>query len=210
MEAAVAATTSSLLLFSPRRTPTNLPSPSLFRPPCNSCSVSSAKQQQQQLVCLAVPWLNSKRSGTLRLSPMRLANGFCTPVHFLNHTLETINEQCITVSNSAAQYAASCITYWFLHSSSTSESIRWPVFACPFPLLELYMEMLLRNKTQMHFALSISGDGDWRHIGYKVARPGAFEIDSDAVTVGRVPDKADIVLPVATVSGTHARLEEKF
>ncbi|KAG2481061.1 hypothetical protein PVAP13_J064901 [Panicum virgatum] len=61
----------------------------------------------------------------------------------------------------------------------------------------------------MHFALSISGDGDWRHIGYKVARPGAFEIASDAVTVGRVADKADIVLPIATVSGTHARLEKK-
>jgi hypothetical protein len=33
----------------------------------------------------------------------------------------------------------------------------------------------------MHFALSISGDGDWRHIGYKVARPGAFEIASVCV-----------------------------
>jgi len=32
--------------------------------------------------------------------------------------------------------------------------------------------------SQVHFALSISGDGDWRHIGYKVARPGAFEIAS--------------------------------
>ncbi|CAD6268740.1 unnamed protein product [Miscanthus lutarioriparius] len=31
----------------------------------------------------------------------------------------------------------------------------------------------------------------------------------DAVTVGRVADKAGIVLPVATVSGTHARLEKK-
>lgn len=57
--------------------------------------------------------------------------------------------------------------------------------------------------------LDPAGDGDWRHIGYKVARPGAFEVVSDAVTVGRVADKADIVLPVATVSGTHARLEKK-
>ncbi|XP_062204644.1 uncharacterized protein LOC133906689 [Phragmites australis] len=57
--------------------------------------------------------------------------------------------------------------------------------------------------------LDPAGDGDWRHIGYKVPRPGAFEIASDAVTVGRVADKADIVLPVATVSGAHARLEKK-
>ncbi|KAG2599293.1 hypothetical protein PVAP13_5KG380142 [Panicum virgatum] len=62
---------------------------------------------------------------------------------------------------------------------------------------------------QVHLTFSISGDGDWRHIGYKVARPGAFEIASDALTVGRVADKADIVLPVATVSSTHARLEKK-
>jgi pSer/pThr/pTyr-binding forkhead associated (FHA) protein len=29
------------------------------------------------------------------------------------------------------------------------------------------------------------------------------------VTVGRVPESADIVIPVATVSGVHARLEKK-
>ncbi|XP_078181289.1 SMAD/FHA domain-containing protein [Carex rostrata] len=53
------------------------------------------------------------------------------------------------------------------------------------------------------------GDGDCRHIGYKVARPGAFEIGSSSVIVGRVPEKADVVLPVATVSGLHARLDKK-
>ncbi|KAJ3684298.1 hypothetical protein LUZ61_013462 [Rhynchospora tenuis] len=53
------------------------------------------------------------------------------------------------------------------------------------------------------------GDGDFGHIGYKVARPGAFEVASSSVTVGRVPEKADIVLPVATVSGLHARLDIK-
>ncbi|RCV36768.1 hypothetical protein SETIT_8G007800v2 [Setaria italica] len=63
--------------------------------------------------------------------------------------------------------------------------------------------------SSVRWVLDPAGDGDWRHIGYKVARPGAFEIASDAVTVGRVADKADIVLPVATVSGTHARLEKK-
>ncbi|GJN13924.1 hypothetical protein PR202_gb00681 [Eleusine coracana subsp. coracana] len=59
------------------------------------------------------------------------------------------------------------------------------------------------------WVLDPAGDGDWRHIGYKVPRPGAFEIASDSVTVGRVAETADIVLPVATVSGTHARLEKK-
>lgn len=52
------------------------------------------------------------------------------------------------------------------------------------------------------------GDGDSRHIGYKIARPGAFEIASDVVTVGRVREKADIVLPVPTVSGLHARIQK--
>ncbi|KAH6832007.1 SMAD/FHA domain-containing protein [Perilla frutescens var. hirtella] len=52
------------------------------------------------------------------------------------------------------------------------------------------------------------GDGDSRHIGYKIARPGAFEIASNVVTIGRVPDKADVVIPVPTVSGLHARIEK--
>ncbi|KAG8371065.1 hypothetical protein BUALT_Bualt13G0048200 [Buddleja alternifolia] len=52
------------------------------------------------------------------------------------------------------------------------------------------------------------GDGDSRHIGYKVARPGAFEIASDVVTVGRVREKADLVIPVPTVSGLHARIQK--
>ncbi|PIN24920.1 Zeaxanthin epoxidase [Handroanthus impetiginosus] len=52
------------------------------------------------------------------------------------------------------------------------------------------------------------GDGDSRHIGYKIAIPGAFEIFSDVVTIGRVPEKADIVIPVPTVSAMHARIEK--
>ncbi|XP_039848337.1 uncharacterized protein LOC120707497 isoform X1 [Panicum virgatum] len=63
--------------------------------------------------------------------------------------------------------------------------------------------------SSVRWVLDPAGDGDWRHIVYKVARPGAFEIASDALTIGRVADKADIILPVATVSGTHARLEKK-
>uniref|UniRef100_A0A453HQL3 FHA domain-containing protein n=1 Tax=Aegilops tauschii subsp. strangulata TaxID=200361 RepID=A0A453HQL3_AEGTS len=43
----------------------------------------------------------------------------------------------------------------------------------------------------------------------RVARPGAIEIASEAMTVGRVPENADVVIPVATVSGVHARLEKK-
>ncbi|KAF4360264.1 hypothetical protein F8388_020555 [Cannabis sativa] len=53
------------------------------------------------------------------------------------------------------------------------------------------------------------GDGDSRHIGFKVDLPNAYEIASDEVTVGRVPDKADLVIPVATVSARHARIEKK-
>lgn len=53
------------------------------------------------------------------------------------------------------------------------------------------------------------GDGDTRHIGFKVSMPVAFEIASSVVTIGRLPEKADIVVPVATVSGVHARIEKK-
>ncbi|XP_052139491.1 uncharacterized protein LOC127757940 [Oryza glaberrima] len=66
------------------------------------------------------------------------------------------------------------------------------------------------STTSERWVLEPAGDGDWRHIGYRVARPGGFQIASEAaVTVGRVPEQADIVLSVATVSGTHARLEKK-
>nr|XP_023921629.1 uncharacterized protein LOC112033082 isoform X1 [Quercus suber] len=54
------------------------------------------------------------------------------------------------------------------------------------------------------------GDGDSRHIGSKVKMPDAFEIVSNEVTVGRVPEKANIVIPIATaVSGLHARIQKK-
>ncbi|VVA34296.1 PREDICTED: FHA [Prunus dulcis] len=42
------------------------------------------------------------------------------------------------------------------------------------------------------------GDGDTRHIGFKVPMPSAFEISADEVTVGRLPEEADMVIPVAT------------
>ncbi|KAK6926461.1 Forkhead-associated (FHA) domain [Dillenia turbinata] len=53
------------------------------------------------------------------------------------------------------------------------------------------------------------GDGNSRHIGYKVPMPDAFEIASSSVTVGRLAEKADMVIPVATVSGVHALLQNK-
>ncbi|CAO2840966.1 unnamed protein product [Amaranthus hypochondriacus] len=53
------------------------------------------------------------------------------------------------------------------------------------------------------------GDGDWKHIGFKVDMPSAYEIFSEQMIVGRVPEKADLVIPVATVSGVHARIENK-
>ncbi|CAI9106022.1 OLC1v1005072C1 [Oldenlandia corymbosa var. corymbosa] len=52
------------------------------------------------------------------------------------------------------------------------------------------------------------GDGDSRHIGVKTARADAFEISSSDITVGRVADRADIVIPVPTVSGVHARIQK--
>ncbi|KAI3450093.1 hypothetical protein Pfo_006758 [Paulownia fortunei] len=52
------------------------------------------------------------------------------------------------------------------------------------------------------------GDGDSRHIGYKIAMPGAFEIASNVVTVGRVREKADVVISVPTVSALHARIQK--
>ncbi|XP_020102121.1 uncharacterized protein LOC109719735 isoform X1 [Ananas comosus] len=57
--------------------------------------------------------------------------------------------------------------------------------------------------------LEPAGDGDSRHIGYRVPLPDAFEVASDTVTVGRLPENADVAIPVATVSRIHARLEKK-
>ncbi|KAK8582178.1 hypothetical protein V6N13_145158 [Hibiscus sabdariffa] len=57
--------------------------------------------------------------------------------------------------------------------------------------------------------LEPAGDGDSRHIGFKVQMPDAFEIASSEVTVGRLPEKAGVVIPVATVSAVHARIQKK-
>lgn len=52
------------------------------------------------------------------------------------------------------------------------------------------------------------GDGTTEHlVNRKVAVPGAFRLSKDATTVGRLAGKVDMVIPIATVSGLHARLE---
>ncbi|KAI3461202.1 hypothetical protein Pfo_017865 [Paulownia fortunei] len=60
----------------------------------------------------------------------------------------------------------------------------------------------------VRWVLEPIGNGDSRHIGYKIAMPGAFEIASNVITVGRVPEKADIVISVPTVSALHARIQK--
>ncbi|XP_009606603.1 uncharacterized protein [Nicotiana tomentosiformis] len=55
--------------------------------------------------------------------------------------------------------------------------------------------------------LEFIGDGDARHIGSPTAKPGSLEIPSGAVTVGRLAEKADMVIPVPTVSAVHALLQ---
>ncbi|CAI0452292.1 unnamed protein product [Linum tenue] len=65
------------------------------------------------------------------------------------------------------------------------------------------------SAVQERWILVPVGDGDTRHIGFEVKMPGAFEIASNEVTVGRVPEKANMVIPVATVSGVHARIQKK-
>ncbi|KAL3625723.1 hypothetical protein CASFOL_030252 [Castilleja foliolosa] len=51
------------------------------------------------------------------------------------------------------------------------------------------------------------GDGDSSHIGYNIEMPGPIEISYNVVNVGRDGEKADIVVPVPTVSALHARIQ---
>ncbi|KAF8648865.1 hypothetical protein HU200_064568 [Digitaria exilis] len=104
--------------------------------------------------------------------------------------------------SSAKQQHLVCLAVPRLHNQRRRSSLR-----CSSSLAD--GESTLGSSSSVRWVLDPAGDGDWRHIGYKVERPGAIEIVSDAITVGRVADKADIVLPVATVSGTHARLEKR-
>ncbi|KAG6384007.1 hypothetical protein SASPL_156195 [Salvia splendens] len=60
--------------------------------------------------------------------------------------------------------------------------------------------------------LQAVGDGDFRHIGYKIARPGTFQIDSlllgAFLTSGYSSSCAYSVIVDKEVSGAHARIEK--
>ncbi|XP_004228475.1 zeaxanthin epoxidase, chloroplastic [Solanum lycopersicum] len=73
----------------------------------------------------------------------------------------------------------------------------------------IYASMVESNSTNgsVSWILEFIGDGDTRHIGSPTAKPRSLEIPSGAVIVGRVADKADVVIPVPTVSAIHARLQ---
>lgn len=53
------------------------------------------------------------------------------------------------------------------------------------------------------------GDGDSSHLEEEVEKPGVISLEGEAFVVGRMSERSDIVLPVPTVSGSHARLEKK-
>ncbi|KAJ7296108.1 hypothetical protein O6H91_02G088500 [Diphasiastrum complanatum] len=65
------------------------------------------------------------------------------------------------------------------------------------------------SESKVRWVLEPVGDGDSSHLDEAVPLPGAVELSSDAAIVGRLPSKSDIVIPVATVSGLHARLEKR-
>lgn len=121
-----------------------------------------------------------------------------------------------------SNYGGSCVTY----SAGLKTSLHSPTkLQVQFTDLNVNSNAGSRRKQLKHAAstqdttssyddgdrwlLQPVGDGDSRHIGFKVPMPDAYEISSSIVTVGRVPEKADLVIPVATVSGEHARLQMK-
>eukprot|EP00271_Cylindrocystis_brebissonii_P023677 TRINITY_DN994_c0_g1_i1.p1 TRINITY_DN994_c0_g1~~TRINITY_DN994_c0_g1_i1.p1 ORF type:complete len:207 (+),score=28.47 TRINITY_DN994_c0_g1_i1:215-835(+) len=61
----------------------------------------------------------------------------------------------------------------------------------------------------LKWVLEPAGDGDTAHLDEPVTHPGSVIVDFETAVVGRVADKSDIVIPVATVSGRHARLDRK-
>ncbi|XP_057474332.1 uncharacterized protein LOC130762614 isoform X2 [Actinidia eriantha] len=46
------------------------------------------------------------------------------------------------------------------------------------------------------------GDGDSRHIGFKVSMPGTFFLNRRVVTVGCLPEKANMVIPSQQNNGS--------
>lgn len=77
----------------------------------------------------------------------------------------------------------SCLRVSALQQSTSAKSVKW--------------------------VLDPVGDGNTSHLDSPVPLPSGFELASDSVTVGRVQEKVDVVIPVATVSGVHARLEKR-
>ncbi|XP_015084132.1 uncharacterized protein LOC107027468 [Solanum pennellii] len=73
----------------------------------------------------------------------------------------------------------------------------------------IYASIVESNSSNgsVSWILEFIGDGDTRHIGSPTAKPRSLEIPSGPVIVGRVADKADVVIPVPTVSAIHARLQ---
>jgi len=68
---------------------------------------------------------------------------------------------------------------------------------------------LQQSAKSAKWVLDPCGDGSTSHLDAPVPLPSGFELTSDSVIVGRVKDRVDVVIPIATVSGVHARLEKK-
>lgn len=59
------------------------------------------------------------------------------------------------------------------------------------------------------WVLEPAGDGDSSHLDEVVPPPSEVQLDKDVVVIGRSPERVDVVLPVATVSGRHAQIENR-
>jgi len=73
----------------------------------------------------------------------------------------------------------------------------------------LRVSALQQSTKSSKWVLDPCGDGNTSHLDAPVPLPSGFELASDSVIVGRVKDRVDVVIPVATVSGVHARLEKR-
>ncbi|KAG0569981.1 hypothetical protein M758_6G124700 [Ceratodon purpureus] len=103
-------------------------------------------------------------------------------------TLDIVNNRSLAISSRHSfplgkRLRRSCLRVSALQQSTSAKSVKW--------------------------VLDPVGDGNTSHLDAPVPLPSGFELASDAVTVGRVKDRVDVVIPVATVSGVHARLEKR-
>jgi len=106
-------------------------------------------------------------------------------------TLDIVNSRSVAISRFDSRQSfplgkrlrRSCLRVSALQQSTSAKSVKW--------------------------VLDPVGDGNTSHLDAPVPLPSGFELASDAVTVGRVKDRVDVVIPVATVSGVHARLEKR-